>query len=253
MLSPSSSEGTILVVEDQPGLCALAEEVLSSAGHHVLVAQDGASALRVAEEYPGQIQLLLTDLSLPKVGDVEMSGQQIAALLCALRPDMKVLFTSGHPRDAVTGNGTLGPQAHFIQKPWSPRDLCQEIHTVLTTQPSSRRILVVDDEEGMPAWLTELLEEYGHQVVAAKDGLEARRLAARQSFSLMITDISMPNEEGLGIILALRKTQPGLKIIAISGANADALMDAKLLGAAAALSKPFTSEMLLKCISALED
>ncbi len=253
MLSPSSSEGTILVVEDQPGLCALAEEVLSSAGHHVLVAQDGAGALRVAEEYPGQIQLLLTDLSLPKVGNVEMGGKEIAALLHALRPDMKVLFTSGHPRDAVTSNGTLDPQANFIQKPWSPQGLCQEIHSVLATHPSSRQILVVDDEEGMRDWLTELLEEHGHQVVTAKDGLEAKRLAARQSFDLMITDISMPNEEGLGIIHALRKTHPRLKIIAISGANADALMDAKLLGAAAALSKPFTSAMLLQCISALKD
>jgi CheY-like chemotaxis protein len=114
------------------------------------------------------------------------------------------------------------------------------------------RILVVDDEDGIREWLTQLLEASGHRVVTAKDGLEAKQIAGRQAFDIMITDISMPNEEGLGIIHALRKTQPGLKIIAISGANGEALVDAQLLGANAALVKPFTAEMILKAIAAAQ-
>jgi CheY-like chemotaxis protein len=116
---------------------------------------------------------------------------------------------------------------------------------------SERAILVVDDEEGMRDWMAEILQGWGHRVFTAKDGLEARQLAARHPFDLMITDISMPNEEGLGIIRSLRKAHPGLKIIAISGAFAEALSDAKLLGANAALAKPFTAEMLLKCMGEL--
>ncbi len=115
-------------------------------------------------------------------------------------------------------------------------------------QKSERTILVVDDEEGMREWMADILQGCGHRVFTAKDGVEARQLAAHQPLDLMITDISMPNEEGLGIIRALHKAHPGLKIIAISGAFAEALSDAKLLGANAALAKPFTSEMLLKCI-----
>ena len=114
-----------------------------------------------------------------------------------------------------------------------------------------RAILVVDDEEGMRDWMAEILQGCGHRVFTAKDGLEARQLAAQHPFDLMITDISMPNEEGLGIIRSLRKAHPGLKIIAISGAFAEALGDAKLLGANAALAKPFTAELLLKCMSEL--
>jgi DNA-binding NtrC family response regulator len=58
----------------------------------------------------------------------------------------------------------------------------------------------------------------------------------------------MPDEEGLGTIHAVLKKQPGLKIVAISGGDAEALVDAKLLGASATFAKPFTSETLLKCI-----
>ncbi len=238
-----SGEITILIVEDQSGLRDLAQEVLTSAGYKVLAAPDGAEAFRVAGEYLGQIQLLLTDLRLPEIGGVE-----IAARIRALRPEIKVLFMSGHARGENQG---LPSAADFIQKPWTPQGLCEKIRALLATQPSTLRILVVDDEAGMRDWLMEVLEGCGHRVFTAQDGLEAKRLAARQTFDLMITDISMPNEEGLGIIRALRKTQAALKIIAMSGANADALLDAKLLGANVALAKPFTSEMLLKCIRGL--
>jgi CheY-like chemotaxis protein len=246
-----SGIGTILIVEDHPALCALAEEVLSSEGYSVLAAHDGANALRIAEEHSGRIQLLLTDVVLPAVDGQEMSGKEIASRLHALRPEMKVVFMSGHPRNALTENGTLDRDANFLEKPWSPDGLCQEIHAVLKAQPSTLRILVVDDEEGVRDWLAEILEGHGHRVFTARDGLEAKQLARRQPLDLMITDISMPNEEGLGIILALRKTHPEIKIIAMSGANAEALMDAKLMGAGATLAKPFTSEMVLKCIRGL--
>lgn len=242
----SSGEPTILVVEDNPGLRALAEEVLSSAGYGVLAAQDGVDALRLAEQYAGPIQLLLTDVTLPQSGGVE-----IAALLTALRPELKVLFMSGQARAAMTGMGNLEMEVNFIQKPWSPRALCEEVGKLLEIHPTMHQILVVDDEDGMREWLTEILVASGHRVCTAKDGLEAKKLATRQTFDLMITDISMPNEEGLGIIRALRKAHPGLKIIAISGAYAAALMDAKMLGANAALAKPFTSEMLMNCIQGL--
>lgn len=240
------SGGTILIVEDNPGLCDLAQEVLSSAGYSVLAAQDGAHALRVAEEYSGQIQLLLTDITLP-----DMDGQQIASSLHALRPGMKVLFMSGHASAAIREDSPFAPNANFIQKPWSPQGLCEKICNVLATRPRARRILVVDDEPGVRDWLVEILEGYGHRVFTAKDGLEAKQLAARETLDVIITDISMPNEEGLGVIRALRKTNPALKIIAMSGAHADVLKDAKLLGANAVLTKPFTSEMVLKCIRGL--
>jgi DNA-binding response OmpR family regulator len=117
-----------------------------------------------------------------------------------------------------------------------------------TTRTSSWRILVVDDEEGMREWLAEVLQSAGHQVFTARDGLEAKSLAKRQALELVITDISMPNEEGLGTIRFLRKMHPDVKIIALSGVDPEVLQDAKILGANAALTKPVTMKMLLKCL-----
>ena len=76
-------------------------------------------------------------------------------------------------------------------------------------------------------------------------------LAERQIFDLMLTDISMPEEEGLGLIHAIRKKRPDIKIIAISGKDPETLTDAKLLGANAALRKPVTATTILQWITEL--
>jgi CheY-like chemotaxis protein len=100
----------------------------------------------------------------------------------------------------------------------------------------------------MREWLTRILQGAGHQVFTAQDGLEAKSLAKRHSLDLIVTDISMPNEDGLGMIRAMRKAHPELKIIAISGKDPEILMDAKLLGAQVALRKPVTTKMVLQCV-----
>lgn len=113
------------------------------------------------------------------------------------------------------------------------------------------RILIADDSSEFREWLAEVLTGAGHSVAAARDGLEAQSLARRGPFDLAVTDISMPNEEGLGLIRALRKSQPDMKIIAISGVDPETLEDARLLGAARTLRKPITAAALLQCVAAV--
>jgi len=112
-------------------------------------------------------------------------------------------------------------------------------------------ILVVEDELGMREWLAEILELAGHRVFTAGDGLEARSVLNREMLELVITDISMPNEEGLGLIRGLRKARPELKIVALSGADSETLQDAKLLGAYVTLRKPVSAQIVLQCIREL--
>jgi two-component system cell cycle sensor histidine kinase/response regulator CckA len=124
-----SGEGTILIVEDDLALRTLTEEVLSSAGYQVLIAADGLTALHVSEQYAGPIDLLLTDVILPK-----MSGQEVADHLAAFRPQMKILFMSGFTKGVIGQQGTLGPEVNFIQKPWTLRGLCEKIHGLLRSR-----------------------------------------------------------------------------------------------------------------------
>ncbi len=111
------------------------------------------------------------------------------------------------------------------------------------------RILIADDSSEFREWLSEVLCGAGHSVASARDGVEAQCFARRGPFDLAVTDISMPNEEGLGLIRALRKSQPDIKIIAISGLDPETLDDARLLGAARTLRKPITAAALLECVA----
>jgi DNA-binding NtrC family response regulator len=113
------------------------------------------------------------------------------------------------------------------------------------------QILVVDDDLGMREWFTEVLEGAGHQVVTAQDGVEARSLAGRTAPEILITDVSMPNEEGIGLLMAMRRSHPALKIVVISGKDPETLLDAKLLGANVTLRKPVDMSTVLQCVRGL--
>lgn len=105
------------------------------------------------------------------------------------------------------------------------------------------RILVVDDEEIVRVTLRQMLEKAGHQVFEAANGLEALRAFEKREADLVITDIIMPEKEGIETIMELRQRKPDLKIIAMSGGGRTGTMEylhlAKSLGADNVLPKPF--------------
>lgn len=104
------------------------------------------------------------------------------------------------------------------------------------------RILVIDDDEVVRMLLTRVLESDGHTVVTAADGRKGVALFSADPPDLVITDIYMPNQEGLATIMELRRNHPGVKIVAISGGGSRASMDilpvAEALGAVLTLRKP---------------
>jgi len=103
-------------------------------------------------------------------------------------------------------------------------------------------ILVIDDDAKLRQMLRRALDDMGHESLAAADGAEGLELFARYAPPLVITDILMPNKEGIETIRELRRADPGVKILAISGSGlmggADFLSAAKKLGADDALYKP---------------
>jgi len=118
------------------------------------------------------------------------------------------------------------------------------------------KILIMEDEELVLQSLIESLEEAGHQVMGAKDGIEGGQMAAAQDFDLTIVDIFMPDQDGIATIMKLKKTRPDLKVIAISGGGAlvkdyDYLEYAKALGAVHCFYKPIDPDELLSCIQSV--
>jgi CheY-like chemotaxis protein len=118
--------GTILLVEDEEAVRLFAEHILCEAGYRVLTAADGEEALHLAEKLLGQINLLVTDVVMPR-----MSGRQLAEALHKQRADLKILYMSGYTDDAVLRHGVLTAEAAFLQKPFSGVILSQKVNEVM--------------------------------------------------------------------------------------------------------------------------
>ena len=117
---------TILLVEDEAQVRTVVRTVLTNAGYQVLEAHSGEDALHLSEKFSGTIQLVLTDVVMPR-----MSGRELADRLRAVRPDSKVLFMSGYTDDTVVHHGILDEGIEFLQKPVTPDALMRRIREVL--------------------------------------------------------------------------------------------------------------------------
>lgn len=114
-------------------------------------------------------------------------------------------------------------------------------------------VLIADDEENISALVQICVAAEGHRAVCVASAREAIAAMGRQQFDLVITDILMPEGDGLALITELRKSQPAARILAISGGGRymegdDCLKMARGLGAHAAVMKPFNREQLLSGI-----
>jgi len=127
--APGGSE-TVLLVEDDPSVRALARMGLEAFGYRVLEAENADQALRIADGHAEPIHLLLTDVVLPGMG-----GRELAERLCIRRPGLQVLYMSGYTDDAVVRQGLLQEEVAFLQKPYTPATLAARVREVLDARP----------------------------------------------------------------------------------------------------------------------
>lgn len=117
---------TILVAEDEVSLRKLTVSILRNQGYTVLEAADGQEALQLGQQYDRQIDLLLVDVVMPQINGKTLSGK-----LEAIRPKMKVLYTSGYTDNIIAQHGILEPGTMLLKKPFSPGALTQKVREAL--------------------------------------------------------------------------------------------------------------------------
>lgn len=115
-------------------------------------------------------------------------------------------------------------------------------------------ILLIEDDELLRGVLAKALALGGHEVIQAQDGLQGLQLARAAQLDLVITDLIMPGQEGVETIVALRREQPNLPVLAISGGTAHSKLYLEIagkIGARRVLQKPFTPQRLLEVVAEL--
>jgi two-component system cell cycle sensor histidine kinase/response regulator CckA len=118
---------TVLLVEDEAPVREVMTEQLQSLGYQVLACPSGEGALTAAATHAGAIDLLVTDLVMPG-----MNGRELARRLEAVRPQIRVVFTSGYGEDVVARHGVLEPGVRFVEKPYTLRTLAERLREALS-------------------------------------------------------------------------------------------------------------------------
>jgi hypothetical protein len=119
-------QATILVVEDEPALRDVTVRILTRTGVTVLSAADGGDALKIAADYTGHIDLLLTDVIMPGI-----LGKELADQFKEIRPESRILFMSGYAQPVLNSHGTLPHGVHLLEKPFTGDDLLRAINEQL--------------------------------------------------------------------------------------------------------------------------
>jgi CheY-like chemotaxis protein len=117
---------TVLLVEDEKAILDMGKKMLGSLGYRVLDAASPVMALERAEKHTGDLHLLITDVVMP-----EMNGRDLSNQLKTQHPGLETLFMSGYTADVIAHRGVLDAGVHFIQKPFSKRDLAVKVRLVL--------------------------------------------------------------------------------------------------------------------------
>jgi signal transduction histidine kinase/CheY-like chemotaxis protein len=137
---------TILLVEDEEAVRALAAKILRAKGYTVLEAGDGQEAQTVLKEHKEDLDLLLTDVVMPKMG-----GPELAKWARGARRGLKVLFMTGYTDHSAFKDGSLPPGTGLIQKPFSPQALAQKVREILDSAKGTSPLFEKTEKLNKPA------------------------------------------------------------------------------------------------------
>ncbi len=243
--APPGGHETILIVEDCPEMRRFLRSGLESLGYSVLEAASAREAAALSSGFADGIDLLVADVVL-----ADSTGIEVVRRLRELRPGLPALYISGYAQDAAMVASLQESRPEFLSKPFSLAGFAESIRRILDRQKRPR-ILFVDDDAAVALFAIRVLRGAGYEVLVAGNGKVALWTVETEHPDLVITDLVMPDCEGLETIMRLRKSYPLLPVIATSGAfGGHFLKTAAALGAHGTLAKPFGAEELLAAVRA---
>ena len=237
-------EKIILIIDDDAGIRAMLRQILEREGYKAIEAENAENGLAVLKEGV-PVSLVITDVFMPG----EMDGQDVALEISTRFSHIPVITISGAGEYPLDMANLFGAKKTF-SKPIDKTELLQAVEDLL-----GRQILLVDDDAGIRKVLRMNLEKAGYKVMEAGNGSEALKIQQKYPADLVITDIIMPEKEGVETILEFRREFPDVKIIAISGGgDLDSELHlglAKQAGALFTFAKPVKREVLLEAVEEL--
>jgi PAS domain S-box-containing protein len=249
---PSGSE-RILFVDDEAPIAKMGSQTLEGLGYTVSIRTSSIEALELFRTKPNDFDLVITDMTMPN-----MSGDKLAVELMKIRPDIPVMLCTGFSKKISDDSiETIGIRA-VAYKPIVKADLAKTVRKVLDDQQQEQitgRILLIDDESEIRKLFIKKLAGRGYEIIEACDGKEGIKLYHETRPDLVITDLVMPEKEGLETITELKREFPNVKIIAISGGGRNIpdayLKIAENLNADRTFTKPIDWPEMIKAVREL--
>jgi signal transduction histidine kinase/DNA-binding response OmpR family regulator len=256
---PYQSEGLptgterILFVDDEAPIAKMGGQTLERLGYTVSTRTSSIEALELFRSKPNDFDLVITDMTMPN-----MTGDKLAVELMKIRPDIPVILCTGFSKKISDDSiATIGIRA-VAYKPIVKSDLAKTLRKVLDDQQQEQttgRILLIDDESEIRKLFIKKLAGRGYEIIEACDGKEGLKLYHETRPDLVITDLVMPEKEGIETITELKGEFPNVKIIAISGGGRNVpdayLQLAKGLGVERTFPKPIDWPELIKTVREL--
>lgn len=233
---------TILVVEDDDEVRAYSMEALRELGYQVLEAHDGMAALALLERPDVRVDLIFTDVVMPG-----MSGRELSDSARAIRPGLKVLYTSGYTRNAIVHGGRLDPGVELLPKPFTSQDLAERIRDLLDAR-SRRRLLLLENDPAIRMLAVEALAAAGYQAEPAANAAEAlnKLRAARGQYDAMIIATAPEDKGGSQLLSEIRTHWADLPAIVAGDTEASSHGQSTVY-----IARPYTALMIIDVLSRL--
>jgi len=241
----------ILFVDDEEQIVQVARQTLERLGYEVSGYTSSIAALDAIRTTPDTFDLVISDTTMP-----DMTGDTLARKIGEIRSDLPIILCTGYSeRISDEKIKPIGVRA-LLMKPIVKSELAKTIRQVLhhgNDGQRKSRILVIDDEPQIRALLRQMFEREGYAVLDASNGSEGIKQYSNESIDLIVTDLIMPEKEGIEMIFELKRDYPEVNIIAMSGGGRMApegyLEVAKKAGAICTFNKPIDREALLKAVA----